>query len=89
MIGFKKVPARAILISFALSILLILMLYVDIETSEALPIEEIEFNEKFSKELEQTKTYQIHEVEDGENLSIIFENFGVPLNTAYKIFRLD
>jgi len=89
MIGFKKVPARAILISFALSILLILMLYVDIETFEALPIEEIEFNEKFSKELEQTKTYQIHEVEDGENLSIIFENFGVPLNTAYKIFRLD
>ena len=89
MIGFKKVPAKAILISFALSILLILMLYVDIETSEALPIEEIEFNEKFSKELEQTKTYQIHEVEDGENLSIIFENFGVPLNTAYKIFRLD
>ena len=89
MIGFKKVPARAILISFALSILLILMLYIDIETSEALPIEEIEFNEKFSKELEQTKTYQIHEVEDGENLSIIFENFGVPLNTAYKIFRLD
>lgn len=89
MIGFKKVPARAILISFALSILLILMLYVDIETSEALPIEEIEFNEKFSKELEQTKTYQIHEVKDGENLSIIFENFGVPLNTAYKIFRLD
>lgn len=89
MIGFKKVPARAILISFALSILLILMIYVDIETSEALPIEEIEFNEKFSKELEQTKTYQIHEVEDGENLSIIFENFGVPLNTAYKIFRLD
>ena len=89
MIGFKKVPARAILISFALSILLILILYVDIETSEALPIEEIEFNEKFSKELEQTKTYQIHEVEDGENLSIIFENFGVPLNTAYKIFRLD
>lgn len=89
MIGFKKVPTRAILISFALSILLILMLYVDIETSEAVPIEEIEFNEKFSKELEQTKTYQIHEVEDGENLSIIFENFGVPLNTAYKIFRLD
>ena len=38
MIGFKKVPARAILISFALSILLILMLYVDIETSEALRI---------------------------------------------------
>ena len=28
-------------------------------------------------------------MKDGENLSIIFEDFEVPLNTAYKIFRLD
>ncbi|MDA7778799.1 peptidase M23, partial [Gammaproteobacteria bacterium] len=89
MIGFKKVPKRAVLVSFAVSIVLILMLYVDIETYESLPVEEIEFTEKFSIPLEQTKTYQMHEVQDGENLSIIFENFSVPLNTAYKIFRLD
>ena len=89
MIGFKKVPKRAVLVSFAVSIVLILMLYVDIETYESLPIEEIEFTEKFSIPLEETKTYQMHEVQDGENLSIIFENFSVPLNTAYKIFRLD
>ena len=89
MIGFKKVPKRAVLVSFAVSIVLILMLYIDIETYESLPVEEIEFTEKFSKPLEQTKTYQMHEVQDGENLSIIFENFSVPLNTAYKIFRLD
>lgn len=89
MIGFKKVPKRAILLSFVLSVLLILLLYVDIETYESLPVEEIEFSEQFSKPLEQTNTYKIHEVEDGENLSIIFENFSVPLNTAYKIFRLD
>ena len=89
MIGFKKVPKRAVLVSFAVSIVLILMLYVDIETYESLPVEEIEFTEKFSTPLEQTKTYQMHEVQDGENLSIIFENFSVPLNTAYKIFRLD
>ena len=89
MIGFKKVPKRAVLVSFAVSIVLILMLYIDIETYESLPVEEIEFTEKFSTPLEQTKTYQMHEVQDGENLSIIFENFSVPLNTAYKIFRLD
>ena len=89
MIGFKKVPKRAVLVSFAVSIVLILMLYIDIETYESLPVEEIEFTEKFSIPLEQTKTYQMHEVQDGENLSIIFENFSVPLNTAYKIFRLD
>ncbi|MDA9665833.1 peptidoglycan DD-metalloendopeptidase family protein [Gammaproteobacteria bacterium] len=89
MIGFKKVPKRTVLVSFAVSIVLILMLYIDIETYESLPVEEIEFTEKFSIPLEQTKTYQMHEVQDGENLSIIFENFSVPLNTAYKIFRLD
>ena len=89
MIGFKKVPKRAILLSFVLSVLLILLLYVDIETYESLPVEEIEFSEQFSRPLEQTNTYKIHEVKDGENLSIIFENVGVPLNTAYKIFRLD
>ena len=89
MIGFKKIPKRAILLSFVLSVLLILLLYVDIETYESLPVEEIEFSEQFSRPLEQTNTYKIHEVKDGENLSIIFENFGVPLNTAYKIFRLD
>ncbi|MDB9958943.1 peptidoglycan DD-metalloendopeptidase family protein [Gammaproteobacteria bacterium] len=89
MIGFKKVPKRAVLVSFVVSIALILMLYIDIETYESLPVEEIEFTEKFSIPLEQTKTYQMHEVQDGENLSIIFENFSVPLNTAYKIFRLD
>ena len=89
MIGFKKVPKRAVFISFALSVILILMLYVDIETYESLPVEEIQFTEKFSTPLQKTKTYQMHEVQDGENLSIIFENFSVPLNTAYKIFRLD
>ena len=89
MIGFKKVPKRAVLVSFAVSIVLILMLYIDIETYESLPVEEIEFTEKFSIPLEQTKTYKMHEVQDGENLSIIFENFSVPLNTSYKIFRLD
>ena len=69
MIGFKKVPKRAILLSFVLSVLLILLLYVDIETYESLPVEEIEFSEQFSKQLEQTNTYKIHEVEDGKNLS--------------------
>ena len=78
MIGFKKVPKRAVFISFALSVILILMLYVDIETYESLPVEEIRFTEKFSTPLQKTKTYQMHEVQDGENLSIIFENFSVP-----------
>ncbi len=35
------------------------------------------------------KSYDFYTVKEGENLSIIFEEFKVPLNTAYKIFRKD
>ena len=89
MIGFKKVPTRAISIIFLISIVLILLLYTDLETYDALPVEEIEISEDIQKQLPEMPTYMMHEVQDGENLSIIFEEFKVPLNTAYKIFRLD
>ena len=35
------------------------------------------------------QTKKIHIVEDGENLSLIFEKYKVPLNETYKIFRKD
>ena len=34
-------------------------------------------------------TKKIHIVKDGENLSLIFEKYKVPLNDTYKIFRKD
>jgi len=34
-------------------------------------------------------TKDIHIVKEGENLSVIFENYSVPLNVTYKIFRAD
>ena len=34
-------------------------------------------------------TKKIHIVQDGENLSLIFEKYKVPLNDTYKIFRKD
>ena len=42
-------------------------------------------------EINNTKiqTKDIHIVKDGENLSIIFEQYKVPLNATYKIFRQD
>ena len=49
----------------------------------------IETSENFEDTASDVLSYQIHEVKDGENLSIIFEDFKVPLNTAYRIFRLD
>ena len=89
MVGFKKVPTKAVLLTFLISIFLILLLYVDFSTDESLPIEIIETSENFEDTASDVLSYQIHEVKDGENLSIIFEDFKVPLNTAYRIFRLD
>lgn len=89
MIGFKKVPTRMVLLSFLISIILILLLYVDTSTDDSLPEELIEISEAYENQDSQVLTYQFHEVKNGENLSIIFEDFKVPLNTAYRIFRLD
>ena len=89
MVGFKKVPTKAVLLTFLISIFLVLLLYVDFSTDESLPIEIIETSENFEDTASDVLSYQIHEVKDGENLSIIFEDFKVPLNTAYRIFRLD
>ena len=89
MIGFKKVPAKSVLIAFLLSIFLIMLLYADFITDDSLPEERIEISESFNEEISEVLSYRIHEVMDGENLSIIFEEFKVPLNTAYRIFRLD
>ena len=89
MIGFKKVPVKSVLIAFLLSIFLIMLLYADFITDDSLPEEKIEITESFNEEISEVLSYRIHEVMDGENLSIIFEEFKVPLNTAYRIFRLD
>lgn len=89
MVGFKKVPTKAVLLIFLLSIILILLLYVDFSTDESLPEEIIETTENLEKKPTDVVSYKIHTVKNGENLSIIFEDFNVPLNTAYRIFRLD
>ena len=89
MIGFKKVPVKSVLIAFLLSIFLIMLLYADFITDDSLPEERIEITESFNEEISEVLSYRIHEVIDGENLSIIFEEFKVPLNIAYRIFRLD
>ena len=89
MIGFKKVPIKSVLIAFLLSIFLIMLLYADFITDDSLPEEMVEISESFNEEISEVLSYRIHEVMDGENLSIIFEEFKVPLNTAYRIFRLD
>ena len=89
MIGFKKTPIRLVLITFLLSIVSIILIYVDSLDNEPLAIEEITISRDLSESLTPIKSKQIHTVRKGDSLSVIFEDKQVPLNTAYKIFDFD
>ena len=89
MVGFKKVPTKGVFLTFFISVIMILLLYIDFATDVSLPEEQIQSFDSFEEPLLKVTSYEIHEVMNGENLSIIFEDFKVPLNTAYRIFRLD
>lgn len=89
MIGFKKIPKKLIFIVFTISVILIFLIYIDDSSHKPLPSEIIKETESTKYEIDIIKSSAFYEVADGENISIIFEKFKVPLNTAYKIFRLD
>ena len=89
MIGFKKTPIRLVLITFLISVVSIILIYVDSLDNEPLAIEEITISRDLSEGLIPIKSKQIHTVRKGESLSVIFEDKQVPLNTAYKIFDFD
>ena len=89
MIGFKKTPIKLVLSIFFLSLLSILLIYVDTTSNNPLPIEEITISKNLNDELSLINTKQIHQVKKGDNLSVIFEDKKVPLNLAYKIFDFD
>ena len=89
MIGFKKTPIRLVLITFLISVVSIILIYVDSLDIEPLAIEEITISRELSEGLIPIKSKQIHTVRKGDSLSVIFEDKQVPLNTAYKIFDFD
>ena len=89
MIGFKKTPIRLVLITFLISVVSIILIYVDSLDNEPLAIEEITISRDLSENLIPIKSKQIHTVRKGDSLSVIFEDKQVPLNTAYKIFDFD
>ena len=89
MIGFKKTPIRLVLITFLISVVSIILIYVDSINNEPLAIEEITISRDLSENLTPIKSKQIHTVRKGDSLSVIFEDKQVPLNTAYKIFDFD
>ena len=89
MIGFKKTPIRLVLIIFLISVVSIILIYVDSHNNEPLAIEEITISRNLSEALAPIKSKQIHTVRKGDSLSVIFDDKQVPLNTAYKIFDFD
>jgi len=89
MIGFKKTPVKLVLSIFFISIVSVVLIYLDTLTDEPIPIEEITITENLDDNLPVIKSKQIHEVKKGESLSVIFEEKNVSLNTAYKIFNFD
>ena len=89
MIGFKKTPVRLVLTIFFISVVSILLIYVDYFSNKPLPIEKITISKDLDEGLAPIKSKQIHTVKKGDSLSVIFEEKQVPLNTAYKIFDFD
>ena len=89
MIGFKKTPTKLVISVFLISLISILLIYLDFVTNNPLPEEEITISKELSTKIPQIKNKQIHEVKKGDSLSVIFEEKNVPLNTAYKIFNFD
>ena len=89
MIGFKKTPVRLVLTIFFISVVSILLIYVDYFSNKPLPIEKITISKDLDEGLAPIKSKQIHTVKKGDSLSVNFEEKQVPLNTAYKIFDFD
>ena len=62
MIGFKKTPIKLVLSIFFLSLLSILLIYIDTISNNPLPVEEITISENLNDELSLINTIQIHQV---------------------------
>tara|TARA_A200000113_G_scaffold218315_2_gene225683 strand:+ start:5761 stop:7005 length:1245 start_codon:yes stop_codon:yes gene_type:complete len=89
MVGFKKTPIKLIASIFLISSIFIFLIYIDSLDNKPEPTEEVTLSKKLDINLPLIKNKQIHEVRKGDNLSVIFEEKNVPLNTAYQIFDLD
>ena len=89
MLEYRRISFKYVVLTFLIAAFLIILLSIDRKNNEAPPIENVFIEERFNPELGIVETSFVHEVEDGENLSIIFEDFRIPLNTVYQILKLD
>ena len=73
MIGFKKPPIKLIFSVFFISFVVILLIYIDFENNNPLPVEEITFSEDLNEIPLSVENKRIHEVSKGESLSVILK----------------
>ena len=78
-------------LSYGLLALFVVLIILDVGSeSEIKKVEEInEMRAIPAPELNQIPTKEIHVVQSGENLSVIFEKYKVTLNSTYQIFKAD
>ena len=89
MIEYKRISFKYVVFAFLAAACLIILLSIDRKINEAPPVEDIFIEELYEPEQEIVETSSIHEVKDGENLTIIFEDYNISLNTVYQILKLD
>ena len=89
MIKYKRISFKYVVFAFLAAACLITLLSIDRKINEAPPVEDIFIEELYVPEKEIVETSSIHEVKDGENLTIIFEDYNISLNTVYQILKLD
>ena len=89
MIKYKRISFKYVVFAFLAAACLIILLSIDRKINEAPPVEDIFIEELYVPEKEIVETSSIHEVKDGENLTIIFEDYNISLNTVYQILKLD
>ena len=89
MIKYKRISFKYVVFAFLAAACLIFLLSIDRKINEAPPVEDIFIEELYVPEKEIVETSSIHEVKDGENLTIIFEDYNISLNTVYRILKLD
>jgi murein DD-endopeptidase MepM/ murein hydrolase activator NlpD len=85
----KKISLKYVVLAFVIAVAFILLLSVDQRVNQPPEEELIAVEEQLGISIDPVTTKEIYEVQDGDNLSIILEDFEIPFNTIFKIIRKD
>ena len=78
----KKISLKYVVLAFVIAVAFILLLSVDQRVNQPPEEELIAVEEQLGISIDPVTTKEIYEVQDGDNLSIILEDFEIPFNTC-------